>query len=122
MTWGRIAMWAADDAYAGLIGVLQADDDAEAREMVRALVDHVTLRPEVGGYRVEVRGELAAILGLALGGAAVKGGGSPVVLAEQMKMVAGTGNPLYRTRFQWPPIAEVSAHVSDFDTKGVLQA
>src|ERR1019366_2844167 len=76
---------------AALIQVLQAEDAAEARELVRSLVDHVTLHPEETGYRVEVRGELAAILGLASGDPAGKTAGSPDVLAVQMKMVAGTG-------------------------------
>ena len=74
-----------------LVYLFQREDGAEARELVRSLVDSVTLHPEGKGQRVEVRGELAAILGLASGGAAIKAGGSPDVLAEQMKMVAGTG-------------------------------
>jgi hypothetical protein len=76
---------------ANLVAALEGDDAAEARELLRSLVDSITLHPEEKGQRVEVRGELAAILGLASCGAAIKAGGSTDVLAVQMKMVAGTG-------------------------------
>jgi hypothetical protein len=36
-------------------------------ELIRSLVDAITLMPENGNLRVEVRGELAAILALAVG-------------------------------------------------------
>jgi site-specific DNA recombinase len=70
---------------------LEGDDAAEARELLRSLVDSITLHPDEKGQHVEVRGELAAILCLASGGAAIKAGGSTDVLAVQIKMVAGTG-------------------------------
>ena len=44
-----------------LVAALEQDDAAEVREMVRGLVERVTLFPEGNGQRVEVRGELAAI-------------------------------------------------------------
>jgi hypothetical protein len=72
---------------ANLVAALEGDDAVEARELLRSLVDSITLYPDGNGQRVEVRGELAAILGLA-------SGGSADVLAEQMKMVAGTRNHL----------------------------
>jgi site-specific DNA recombinase len=68
-----------------LADVLMKNDAAEARELVRGLVESITLAPDSGALRIEVRGELAAILGLA------SGGRSESVLAEQVKMVAGTG-------------------------------
>ena len=76
---------------ADLVNALSQEDSAEARELVRGLVDHVTLHPEGDRHRIEVRDELAAILGLA-GPSDAK---SPSVLAEalslQVKMVAGIG-------------------------------
>ncbi len=62
----------------------------EARELLRGLVDTVTLYPEGKSQRVEVRDELAEILGLAAG-ARGKVAADPAVLAEQIKLVAGTG-------------------------------
>lgn len=50
---------------ADLVAALDADDDAEARELVRGLVERVALYPDGDGQRVEIRGELAAILQLA---------------------------------------------------------
>ena len=65
-------------------------------ELVRSLVDHVALHPKDKGQRVEVRGKLAAILGLAGGekanGAKGLGASDAVALSQQMKMVAGTRN------------------------------
>jgi hypothetical protein len=40
---------------------------AEARELVRSLVAEIRLIPEKGALRIEVRGELGAILRLAEG-------------------------------------------------------
>ena len=48
--------------------MLAADDAAEVREAVRALVEEVRLIPEGKKLRIEVRGELGAILRLAAGG------------------------------------------------------
>ena len=80
---------------ADLVAALAQEDGAELREMVRGLVESVTLHPEGDHQRVEVRGELAAILALAQGakqaGRAAAGNGSASVLAEQIKMVAGAG-------------------------------
>ena len=76
---------------ADLVHALNQEDSAEARELVRGLVGHVTLHPEGCQHRIEIRSELAAILGLA---------GSPNVeipsvsaeaLSMQVKMVAGIG-------------------------------
>ena len=78
---------------AALAEALAADDAAEARELVRGLVDAVTLVPEAGSLRIEVRGELGAILRLAEGARNKKRpGGDAEALLVQMKMVAGAGN------------------------------
>ena len=87
---------------AELVAALEAGDGAEARELVRGLVERVTLHPEGDGQRVEVRGELAAILSLAQGAKRAGGGvGSVAVLCEQIKLVAGAGYHLYRTRLRF---------------------
>ena len=69
-----------------------AGDAAEARELMRGLVETITLVPEAGALRIKVRGELGAILRLAEGarhGKRLSGGAEALV--EQMKMVAGAG-------------------------------
>jgi DNA invertase Pin-like site-specific DNA recombinase len=53
-----------------LHAALRADDMGPARELIRGLVEAIALVPEDGRLRVEVRGELAAILKLS--GAATK--------------------------------------------------
>jgi len=85
---------------AALIEALGQGDGAEAREPVRRLVDHVTLRPDGNGQRVEVRGELATILVMANGTANTKGIQDTRELAVQIKMVAGTRNHLCQSAFR----------------------
>ena len=69
---------------------LDGDDGSNAREMLRNLIETVVLHPEPGGLRVEVRGDLSAILRLGTGPA-----GRNLEEAErqamQIKLVAGTG-------------------------------
>jgi hypothetical protein len=76
---------------ANLIDALAQEDAAEARELVRSLVESVRLHPDGNRHRIEVRGELATILGLASGArdkvAAVDSGR----VAGQIKLVAGAG-------------------------------
>jgi DNA invertase Pin-like site-specific DNA recombinase len=68
---------------------LASDDAAQARELLRGLVDAIVLVPEDGALRVEVRGALAAILAIS-GAAHSKGPGiSAEALSLQIKMVAG---------------------------------
>jgi hypothetical protein len=56
-----------------------------------------------GELRIETTGELAGILELCEAGAKQKPGGlSTAGLAEQIKMVAGARNHLYRTSVRWP--------------------
>jgi site-specific DNA recombinase len=61
----------------------------EAMELIRALIDAVVLVPDDGTLRIEVRGELAAILALSAGGK--KPGPKDRAFAEQIKVVAGVG-------------------------------
>ncbi len=75
------------DRIAGLIRTLGTDAAAECRDRVRRAVDSITLLPERGSFRINVRGELAGILALA-GGRETK---SPDELSLQIKMVAGVG-------------------------------
>src|SRR5216683_5489824 len=63
----------------------------EAFELIRSLIDEICLVPEDGQLRVELRGELAGILALAAD-SRKPGGLSATGLAQQIKMVAGTGN------------------------------
>lgn len=72
----------------GLIETLNGSDAEGLREQLRALIDTITLYPEGDGQRIEVRGELATILGLAGSGK----GRDATSLSEQIKMVAGTLN------------------------------
>ena len=81
---------------AELTTALAADDAAEAREQVRALVEEVRLVPEGGKLRIEVRGELGAILRLAEGAQTRQrpgtgGAGALADLVEQTKGGAGAG-------------------------------
>jgi site-specific DNA recombinase len=78
---------------AALADLLGHEDGAEAREMVCDLVEAILLIPKDGRLRVEIRGELAAILSLAEGAQSAKsasGGMAAGALVEQIKMVAGT--------------------------------
>ena len=73
---------------AALATLLDRDDVAEARELVRSLVDAIVLVPRDGRLSIEIRGELAGILALTAAGRASSGSER---LAEQIKMVAGRG-------------------------------
>lgn len=74
-----------------LSAALASEDAAEARELVRGLVEQILLVPEGGKLRIEVRGELGAILRLAEGARNTKGADLAVsALAEQVKLDAGT--------------------------------
>jgi len=44
------------------VALAAEDSRAEAAELIRPLVDEVTLMPENGGLRIDLKGELAAIL------------------------------------------------------------
>ena len=62
----------------------------EALDVIRSLIDEICLVPEDGKLRVELEGELAAMLALARG-SKEPGRAAAAGLAEQIKMVAGTG-------------------------------
>ena len=86
---------------AELTEALRQEDSAEARELVRSLVDYITLIPDGDQQRIEVRGELAAILRMAQGPRPARStNDSADALAVQVKMVAGARNHLCRTRFR----------------------
>ena len=70
---------------------LKQGDAGPACELVRGLVEAIVLIPENGRLRVEVRGQLAAILRLSGLANEKAPAGSPELLAEQIKMVAGAG-------------------------------
>jgi hypothetical protein len=73
--------------------MLDADDAAEAREMVRGLLETIRLLPEDSRLRIEVRGELGAILRLAEGAQnQERPGGVAEAFMQQIKMDAGTRN------------------------------
>jgi hypothetical protein len=75
-----------------------ADDGAELRKRVRGPVETIRLIPEAGRLRVEVRGELGAILRLAEGVKAQKYTGSVAeALVVQVNGDEGTGYGLCRT-------------------------
>ena len=86
------------DRVAELSRVLAEDNAAEARELIRGLVEAITLIPEDGALRIEVRGALGAILALAEGARSVEGPGNAKRLGSvaeafcvQAKLDAGTG-------------------------------
>ena len=75
-----------------LSAALCQEDAAEARDLVRGLVEAIMLIPEDGKLRIEVRGELGAILSLASGGRTTKSASREAdALASQVKLVAGIG-------------------------------
>ena len=62
------------------------------QSQVSSLIDEIRLIPEDGHLRIEVRGELGAILRLAAGARHAKGADLLIdALSEQVKVVAGTG-------------------------------
>ena len=67
----------------------------EAMELIRSLIDAIVLVPYDGRLRIEVRGDLAAIL--AFGEGRKNPGQVDRDSAEQIKVVAGERNHLYRT-------------------------
>ena len=78
---------------AALAEALSGDGAAAARELLRGLIDEIRIVPEGLTQRIELRGELAAILGLA-GLQTTKppaGMAGTLEMAEQVKVVAGTG-------------------------------
>jgi hypothetical protein len=89
---------------ARLAEVLAEDDNAEAREMVRGLVETIRLLPQDGSLRIELRGELGGELGGILRFADPETRKRPGDVAEailsQVKRDAGTGFGLWRTRLR----------------------
>ena len=76
---------------AQLAEVLAEDDNAEAREVVRGLVEMIRLVPEGGRLRIEVRGELGGILRFADPETRKRPGSVAEAFLSQVKGDAGTG-------------------------------
>ena len=70
----------------------------EAFELIRSLLDKIVLVPEGDELRIEIHGELAGILELCQKD---KTPGRSRASAEQIKLVAGARNHLYRTLMAW---------------------
>jgi hypothetical protein len=79
----------------------QPETGREAVELIRGLIDAITLTPVDGKLSIELRGDLAGILAMSEAGKA--GAFPPKEKALQIKMVAGTRSHLYRTRFNADP-------------------
>ncbi len=85
---------------AALHVALQCDETRlEAAEIIRSLVDEIVLTPENGELRIDLRGELAGILAMSTG--SKKPAAQTHDGLEQIKMVAGARNHLYRTSLKW---------------------
>ena len=65
------------------------DDGAQAMEMIRALIDALVLTPEGGKLRIDLTGELAAILSIAQKDQRPRP--EDEARAAQIKLVAGAG-------------------------------
>jgi site-specific DNA recombinase len=63
----------------------------EAMELIRSLVEAIVLIPDAAGLRVEVRGDLAAILAFGEGTKNKNPRSTDQGSAKQIKMVAGVG-------------------------------
>ena len=74
----------------GLVDALAAPVlGREAMERIRSLIERVVLVPEAGALRIDLEGQVGAILGLCAD--AQKPGRDVRALAEQLVMVAGAG-------------------------------
>ena len=70
------------------------EDDAtrdEAMDLIRSLIERITLTPEEAGLRIDLKGELAGILALCDAGKKKPGADSGAGPMEKIKMVAGRG-------------------------------
>ncbi len=76
------------ERVASLAAALASESTTAAPEQLRDLVEEITLEPEEGRLRVQVRGELGAILRIA---DAALASGEAERKIRQIKMVAGTG-------------------------------
>ena len=79
--------------------MLQEETRTEATEILRGLIDEISLTPENGELRIDLRGELASILKLAVGSKKLATEDGEL---EQIKVVAGVRNHLYRTVVRLP--------------------
>ena len=65
-----------------------AETRTEATEALRGLIDAIVLTPEAGSLRIELKGNLAAMLGAT---DKARGRRKPDDLSLQVSMVAGAG-------------------------------
>ena len=68
--------------------LLSDDRRFEAAEIIRGLVDQIVLTPDNGDLRIDLKGDLAAILAISAGSKKPEAVG---LGSEQIKMVAGAG-------------------------------
>lgn len=95
------------ERMAELHAALQSDKTrTTAAEVIRSLLTEIVLTPEDGTLQIDVRGDLAGILTIALGRKAGTQNGRPgeraADLVEQVKMVAGAGSHRYRHSLSVP--------------------
>jgi hypothetical protein len=79
------------DRVAELTRLLAQDDAAEARELIRVLVEEIRLVPDAGMLRIEVRGALGAILALGTGALQASSGAVGCPLQRQTPRLVGRG-------------------------------
>ena len=72
---------------------------AQAQEIIRGLIERIVLTPVDGVLRVEMTGDLAAMLTISQAGGRKNTPGADVSGVRQVKVVAGTGFGRCRTRF-----------------------
>ena len=76
------------ERVASLAAALAVEDATAARDQLRTLIEEITLEPENGRLRVQVRGELGAILRIA---DVAMASDEDEQKTRQVKLVAGTG-------------------------------
>ena len=106
----------AADAYRRQVAELEValndpEDRLDAITVLRGLIDKVLLTPDEDvqdGYRIELTGALGELLALSASDVATSVGVGPnkkgprtTVRGPQLSVVAGTRNPLCRTRIWW---------------------
>ena len=72
----------------------------EALQILRNLIEHVSIGPAENGIEIEIVGEIAKMIELSIGNKAKQ----PILdekMSRSVKVVAGARNHLYRTRFLW---------------------
>jgi hypothetical protein len=68
----------------------------EALEIIGGLIDRVSIKPLDYGFEIEIVGDIAKMIA-----APTSGASEPIENESSVKVVAGSGLNLYRTRVQW---------------------